>query len=104
MSFVINQIFESDYPSEAARWCNENGAYIDELAPVDGVRRFQIVAVPAPTEAELAKARIAELQAYLAETDWYVVRYADTGEAIPEDVKAKRQAAREEISNLRGDA
>lgn len=49
-------------------------------------------------------ARIAELQVYLADTDWYVVRYADTGEAIPEDVKAKRQAAREEISNLRGDA
>ena len=57
------------------------------------------------TKAKIANdARMAELQAYLADTDWYVVRYADTGEPVPDDVKAKRQAAREEISNLRGDA
>lgn len=45
--------------------------------------------------------RIDELQKYLDETDWYAVRFAETGVAVPEDVKAKRQAAREEISRLR---
>lgn len=31
---------------------------------------------------------------YLAETDWYVARYAETGKAIPSDVTASRAAAR----------
>lgn len=56
-----------------------------------------------PTERELKEARISELQAYLDETDWYAVRLAETGVAIPEDVAAARQSAREEISRLRGD-
>lgn len=45
--------------------------------------------------------RIAELQNYLAATDWYAVRFAETGVAVPDAVKAERQAAREEISRLR---
>lgn len=47
--------------------------------------------------------RITELQNYLKTTDWYTVRFAETGAEIPEDVKAARQSAREEISRLRGD-
>jgi len=34
---------------------------------------------------------------YLRDTDWYVVRFAETGEAIPEDIKLKRQEGRELI-------
>lgn len=34
---------------------------------------------------------------YLAETDWYVVRFAETGKPIPEDILAARAAAREKI-------
>lgn len=45
--------------------------------------------------------RIAELQKYLDETDWYAVRFAETGVEIPAEIKAERQAAREEISRLR---
>ena len=37
---------------------------------------------------------------YLQETDWYVVRKADTGVAIPTDVANKRQAARDAIQKL----
>ena len=37
---------------------------------------------------------------YLQETDWYVVRKADTGVGIPTDVSTKRQAAREAIQKL----
>lgn len=36
----------------------------------------------------------AESLAYLASTDWYVVRELENGSAIPDEVKAKRQAAR----------
>lgn len=55
-----------------------------------------------PTEEDIAQARIFELQAYLDSTDWYAVRLTETSVAIPEDVAAKRQAARDEISTLRG--
>jgi hypothetical protein len=48
--------------------------------------------------------RIRELQNRLDETDWYAVRYAETGVAIPDEIKAERQAAREEISRLRDEA
>ena len=56
---------------------------------------------PEPTAEDLKNIRIAELQNYLNATDWYAVRFAETGVAVPEDVKAERQAAREEISRLR---
>lgn len=39
----------------------------------------------------------AEALAYLASTDWYIIRELDSGEPCPEDVKQKRQAAREAI-------
>lgn len=52
---------------------------------------------------EINLKRIAELQGYLNATDWYAVRFAETGAEIPEEIKAARQSAREEISRLRGD-
>ena len=36
-------------------------------------------------------------EAYLKETDWMVTRFAETAVVIPEDVKTKRQAARDAI-------
>ena len=39
----------------------------------------------------------AESMAYLASTDWYASRKADTGEAIPSDIAALRAAARAAI-------
>lgn len=47
--------------------------------------------------------RINELLGYLNNTDWYVARYSETGVKIPEEIKIKRQKARDEISELRGD-
>jgi len=53
---------------------------------------------PEFTDAEIAANAQAELnvtsRAYLASTDWYVTRHAETGEAIPDDVLALRAAAR----------
>jgi len=37
----------------------------------------------------------AEALAYLASTDWYVVRFAETGAPIPGEVTEKRAAARD---------
>ena len=36
------------------------------------------------------KGQILEHKAYLYETDWVVSRFAETCEAIPEDIKSKR--------------
>lgn len=58
----INDIFEcSDgvFPQEALDLCEDGKAYIAELDPVDGVRRFQIVAVPEPTFEEQVEAAYA---------------------------------------------
>lgn len=38
-----------------------------------------------------------DFRAYLLSTDWYVVRFNETGDPIPEDVKANRARARAEI-------
>ena len=57
MTFEIGQIFESEYPPEAADWCNENDAYIEELESIESVRQFQIVAISELTQEEI-KAKI----------------------------------------------
>lgn len=55
---------------------------------------------PAPSPEQLQAARNAEALAYLASTDWYVIRQQETGEAIPADVLAARQAARAAVVHL----
>ena len=54
MEFKIDQIFERDYPMEAAAWCDENGASMKEMPADGGVRRFQIAAAPELSPEELA--------------------------------------------------
>ena len=38
-----------------------------------------------------------QAKAYLASTDWYVTRFAETGKPIPEDVTTKRAEARKQV-------
>ncbi len=38
-----------------------------------------------------------ESRAFLTSTDWYVIRQFDSGEPIPEDIKAARAKARTDI-------
>lgn len=62
--YEINQIFtnDDDYTNKA-EWCNENGCYIDEIEPLeDGTRQFQIKAPPEPTQEDIVKSRITEIQ------------------------------------------
>lgn len=69
--FYIGQVFEETYPPEAAVYCNSHGdRYIKEIEKGEnGKRRFQIVAVPAPTLEEVKTQKLTELeQKFLA---WY---------------------------------
>lgn len=64
MSYEINQIFtdDNDYTNKS-NWCNKNGCYIEEIEPLeDGTRQFQIKAPQEPTQEELVKSRITEIQ------------------------------------------
>ena len=53
MYFEAGQIFENTYPPEAAQWCNDSKAYIEEIEKLNGVRRFRIVGIPEPTQEEV---------------------------------------------------
>lgn len=90
--YKIGQIFEDTYPPEATQFCNSNRAYIEEIDPVDGVRRFQIVAVPEPTEQELLlqsyRTELAEKESWLRDHDYIGVKIA-TGRATVDDYAAE---------------
>ena len=55
--FAEGEIFTTEYPPQAAVWCNEGGTHhVEEIEPdEDGNRRFQIVKNPEPTAEEIAQ-------------------------------------------------
>lgn len=92
---MIGQIFENTYGPEVAQWCNDNNAYIDEIEPQNGVRRFQIVAVPEPTDDELASQVRTDRDRRIAETDWYMMPDYPADPDTLEVVKNYRKALRD---------
>lgn len=106
MTFYIGQLFENEYPQEAADFCNssqggDNPCYVKEIEQMNGKRMFKIVPNEPTSEKEIKQEEIQKYQNYLNETDWYVYRAMDTGDQMPAEVKQKRQEARDEISRLR---
>ena len=68
--------------------------YDQALAEVEvGEAEILPYAKPAPTAEELA----APHRAYLASTDWYVVRATETGAPVPQDILSARSIARQSI-------
>ena len=58
----------------------------------------ELQALAPATEAKIAQAEInAKALAYLASTDWYQIRFIEEGIFVPEDILAKRAAARKSI-------
>lgn len=62
---------------------------------------WELKDLPQPTQEEQLQSELNDLQEYLDSTDWYAIRFADSGEPIPDDVKTLRQKARERISEIR---
>lgn len=52
---------------------------------------------PAPTPEQIQQRVNAEARAYLAETDWYVIRLQETGEPVPDDILSERAAVRARV-------
>jgi len=51
--------------------------------------------------AQAAQEALNEASSYLTTTDWYVVRFAETGVNVPEDVAAKRAQSRVTVEQYR---
>ncbi len=86
-----------DAYSQAAEWCNSNGAHIEDKGDY-----YEVVEIPEPSEAEKKAERIAELKALLASTDYVVLKIAE-GSATKKEYSekiAQRQAWRTEINDL----
>ena len=108
MEYEIGLIFvdDKDY-SNKAKWCNENGCYIEEIEPLkDGTRRFQIKQIPQKTEDEKLieqyQSEILDLKKYLSDTDYKAIKYAE-GEITESDyqeIKSQRHDARVRINEL----
>lgn len=96
MNFEIGQIFEGEYPPEAAVWCTTHGdRWIEEIEAVDGLRRFQIVKAPEPTDADITERVRAKRDRRLAETDWYMMPDYPADPETLEVVKNYRKALRD---------
>ena len=84
----INPAFDNFW-----QWCNNNNAYIEEIEPVDGHRRFQVVAVPEPTAEELAEQELAQAKAERAEAVSRITVEVD-GMVFDGDEKAQERMSR----------
>jgi len=88
-------------------WCvNENMGVPNDPANRDCADVLQWIAEGNTPDAQYTDAEIAAntqaetnatSQAYLASTDWYITRHAETGVAVPADVTTARAAARAAI-------
>lgn len=56
-----------------------------------------LVDPPAPTPEQLQQQTNTQARAYLASTDWYVIRLQENGTPIPQDILDARQAARDSV-------
>lgn len=58
------------------------------------VEEIELFKNPPKTQEQLAEEAKQKATAYLSSTDWYVVRFTETGVAIPEDISQARAEAR----------
>lgn len=101
-----SELNDEEY-SQVAEWCNEGNEYTIE----DMGEYYAVVKIPEPTEEEIKQARIAELQAKLADTDYISCKItealdyseqADLKEKYA-DVIMQRREWRAELNDLLGD-
>lgn len=60
---------------------------------------FPILKDIVATPEEIKAMEILAAKQYLSETDWYVIRFQETGKLIPEEVSLKREEARNTINS-----
>lgn len=89
--YEIGQVFEGEYPPEAAVWCNTRGDC--SIQQVDG--KYQIVENPPVSIGVLAENVRSERDRRIAETDWYMMPDYPADPDTLEVVKSYRKALRD---------
>ncbi len=89
--YYIGQIFEGEYPPEAAVWCNRNGAFIEEAEK----NVFIIKALLKPTNEDLADQIRMKRNILLNETDKYMIEDYPISLERKEKMKVYRQTLRD---------
>ena len=91
MVYKIGQIFEGEYPPEAAVWCNTRGDC--SIQQVDG--GYQIIQNPEPDDSMVAEAIRNKRDNLLDETDYYLMPDYPSNPQNLEELKVYRQALRD---------
>lgn len=97
MTFHINQVFEGEYPPEAALWCNTRGDC--SIQQVDG--GYQIIQNPEPADSMVAEAIRNKRDNLIGETDYYLMPDYPSNPQNLEELKVYRQALRD-VSKQKG--
>ena len=78
--------------AETAVWCNENNAFLEEIEPENGVRRFQVNAIPEPTiEEKNEQIRQQRQSRFASESDPLYLDYVEAQARGDEMVEDKKQ-------------
>ena len=85
-------------PEERQTYFEQNGVYPIEDSDIPEAERMTPPTAEQIIEGEAIRAKLVAKK-YLADTDWYVTRYAETGTAIPEDIATARAQARIDASS-----
>lgn len=91
MAYKIGQIFEGEYPPEAAVWCNTRGDC--SIQQVDG--GYQIIQNPEPDDSMVAEAIRNKRDNLIGETDYYLMPDYPSNPQNLEELKVYRQALRD---------
>ena len=91
MTYKIGQIFEGEYPPEAAVWCNTRGDC--SIQQVDG--GYQIIQNPEPDDSMVAEAIRDKRDNLLGETDYYLMPDYPSNPQNLKELKVYRQALRD---------
>jgi hypothetical protein len=83
-----------------SEWSHQNNTAIQKTDLLPYVQAWEAAAPDhTPTADTLSTQERTNLDArtYLYETDWYVVRFLETGKAVPPEISTQRQQARDAI-------
>jgi hypothetical protein len=80
---------ETGKPVVSSKKIGGSKEYIIGEEPADLIAAFSFLT-------KIEKQQIANVQAlkYLKDTDWYILRYSETGKSIPKEILSKREEQR----------
>lgn len=94
----MKNFIEVQKPDGSIEYVASNFEELAAAGETAALNNPKIELTDAQIQESLVLQKIHEMQKYLADTDWYASRKAETGKEIPDDVVLMRQQARDYIS------